>query len=193
MKHSGRLFVVSAPSGAGKTTLVEAVLKKLGVSHDLQRIITYTSRAPRQGEEAGRDYNYLSTQEFVQKIEEGFFIEWSNGLGHYYGTQKSIIKDLESGQSGILVIDRVGAFQILSQIPHAILVWIEVSDSAVLEHRLVRRGTETREQIQRRVQRAHQEIEEEREKKAYHYHVCNDIFDSAVQRLEEIILAAFKS
>ena len=189
MKHTGRLFVVSAPSGAGKTTLVEAVLIKLKPSHGVERIVTYTSRAPRQGEEEGRDYHYLSTGDFEKKIEEGFFIEWSNGLGHYYGTQKAVITDLERGKSGILVIDQVGAAQLRMAIPQAVLVWIEVSDSAVLEQRLVRRGTETREQILRRIERARREIDEEREKKMYRYHIVNDIFDTALQKLEEIIVA----
>ena len=193
MKRLGRLFVVSAPSGAGKTTLVEAVLKKLGASCDLKRIVTYTSRAPRKGELHGKDFYYLSGADFVKKIEEGFFIEWSNGLGHYYGTQRSIIDDLERGQSGVLVIDRIGAAQIMNQIRDAILLWIEVSDIKVLEQRLARRGTETQKEIEKRIQRARLEIDEEQEKKLYHYHIYNDVFEIALQKLEAIIISAIKT
>jgi guanylate kinase len=188
MNSLGRLFIVSAPSGAGKTSLIEAVIARVNPAWGLRRIVTYTSRSPRKGEIPGRDYNYLSSQEFFQKAQSGFFIEWTQGLGHCYGTQKTIIEDLRAGRSGILVIDRPGAAQVARVLEDAILVWIEVPDMATLEKRLRIRGTESEEAIQRRLLRARDEIAEEQEKKLYHFHICNDNFNKAVDELEEIIL-----
>lgn len=189
MRRTGNLFVVSAPSGAGKSTLVEAVLGRLRDRYLIERFVTYTSRQVRAGEVEGRDFYYLSEADFVQKIGEGFFLEWTDGLGHYYGTQRLIIDDLERGRSGILVLDRSGAAKVSQHIPEAVLIWIKVSSMEALRERLLRRGTETEEQVEKRLARAAREVAEEQEKKMYQFHITNDFFDQALGELEDIILS----
>ena len=87
----GKLFIIPAPSGAGKTSLVTALLERIGQSHSLSRVITYTTKMPRSGDIHGRDYHFLSIDQFEQKIKEDFFLEWSVAYDHYYGSPKNIV------------------------------------------------------------------------------------------------------
>src|SRR5581483_10666268 len=113
MIKPGVLFIVSAPSGAGKTTLVNAALGSLKSSHAIERVITYTSRMPREGEIPGVDYHFISELEFQSRIKDGFFLEWSGAYGTYYGTPRGLLEDLEKGHHRILIPDRNGAQKIL--------------------------------------------------------------------------------
>jgi len=188
---SGKLFIVSAPSGAGKTTLVDEVLGRLRPNYSIDRLVTYTSRAKRDGEEDGKDFHFISSLEFEMKIKNGFFIEWSNEYGHYYGSPSNVKGDLYKGDSKILVIDRKGAKQVIEQLSDSILIWIYTKNAAILRQRLVARGLNTEEQIEARLKLAKVELEQEAKNPFYRHHILNDIFDNAANNLELIFLNEF--
>ena len=187
MKKHGKLFVVSAPSGAGKSTLVKMVCDSMGKKCHLERVITYTSKHPRQGEKDGLDYHFCSKEAFEQKIQEGFFIEWSSSYGHYYGSPIHIMEELSKGKYFILVIDRAGAHAIANHYKEVVLIWIFTQNMSVLEDRLRLRNTENNVEILKRIALAKQEIEDERVSSFYHYHVLNDKLEIAVQQIEMIV------
>jgi guanylate kinase len=187
MGKRGTLFIVSAPSGAGKTTLVNALINKVGHIYDVCRLVTYTSRAPRAGEVPGRDYYYVDRADFEQKRAEGFFLEWVEALGHYYGTgRQSTEEHLALGRSAIMILDQEGARRVNEQV-NSVLIWITVPSIDVLARRLLGRGTENDAQVEQRLKRAAQEMAQEKNKKTYHYHVQNDDFTQAVDMLQQIV------
>jgi guanylate kinase len=184
---SGKLFVISAPSGAGKTTLVRHTIERLRESHAISRVVTYTTKAPREGEALqGVDYHFLSQADFEKKIGEGFFIEWSCAYGHYYGSPYSLVTRMAEGHSCVLIVDRVGAGRIKEQIPEAILIWIYTSSLEVLKQRLIKRGGESPEQVERRLELALSEIEQEAIRPSYNFHVLNEEFYESLEKMCEI-------
>lgn len=188
MKNPGVLFLVSAPSGAGKTSLVNALVARLGPEYSIARQISYTSKVPRPGERNGVDYHFITAQEFEAKIEEGFFIEYSTVYGTYYGSPRSSLIDVAQGASRILVIDRLGAQHIVQQAGKlACLIWITVPSLTILEDRLRSRGQDSEEQIIRRLGLARVEIEEEATLGLYHHHILNDSFEIALENLEFLV------
>ncbi|MBA3953996.1 guanylate kinase [Candidatus Dependentiae bacterium] len=180
----GKLFIISAPSGAGKTSLVTALLKNKST---LKRLITYTSRAPRVGEIYGYDYYFVSEAEFKLKIEEGFFLEWSLVYGAYYGSARSLLDSLASGQSFVAVVDRQGAQALCQLIKGAVLIWINTPSLSVLEDRLRARATDSQERIAYRLKLAEQEIKQEQVEVFFHYTVINDVFEEALSSLSALI------
>ena len=190
---SGKLFIVSAPSGAGKTSLVDNVLPRLQNEYPIDRLVTYTSRGKRSGEREGIDFNYISDKEFKNKIDQGFFVEWSKAYDHYYGSPAGVIQDVSSGKSKILVIDQVGAKKLAARISDTVGIWIYTPTVDVLRQRLLDRGHNNLEQIERRIKRAAFELEQEAKNKFYKYHILNDIFDDASQNLELILVKELKS
>ena len=189
---NGKLFVIAAPSGAGKTTLVEAVIGTLAPTCSLSRVITYTTKTPRMGEQNGKDYHFLSVSEFEKRIEESFFLEWSLAYGHYYGSPASLRQFLEQGASFIIIVDRLGASRLLERVSESVLIWVTVPTIEILEKRLLLRNTETPEQIKRRLQWAQQEMEEENGSDLFTYCIENDCFEIALKKLETIILQELK-
>jgi len=186
-KEQGTLFIVSGPSGVGKTTVVTDFLRRYGKEYGVDRSVTYTTKVPRSTEVDGVDYHFITVSEFEQKVEEGFFLEWSGEYGAYYGTPVSVIDDLAVGKSCILVIDRLGAGQIIKKYPHTILIWVQVSSMLLLENRLKSRRTESFEQVQVRLLLAQKEIDQELESPLYRYYVVNDELKVAVQRIFVVI------
>lgn len=184
----GKLFVISAACGAGKSTLVKAVLEELRFTVPIEPVITYTTRLPRQNEEQGRDYYFIDINDFERRIQDGFFLEWSNAYGAYYGSPRSLLNACQQGRSFMFILDRAGVEQLLQQGTDTVLIWIEVSSMAQLKDRLARRATETEGQIERRLQRAKIEIELERQKPIYHYRIINDDFGTAKLALLTIVL-----
>lgn len=182
-----RLFIISAPSGAGKTSLVHHILNEYNDSNRIMRVLTYTTRAQREGEVHGQDFYYISQEEFELKIAEGYFIEWSNAYGHYYGTPYTIEYKLAQGTSCILIADRAGARQIKKKIPEAVLIWIYTTNIEVLRKRLLARGTNTAEQISSRMALAAAELQEEAARPFYTYHVLNEDFYEAYTKLYHIV------
>lgn len=186
-KHQGKLFIVSGPSGVGKTTLVTTFLEQSQHLFSIDRVVTYTTKQPRPADVNGVDYHFVDQSDFDAKVEQGFFLEQSGEYGASYGTPIHIMYEIALGSSKILVIDRVGAAQIVKKHPQAVLVWIEVSSVSVLSDRLSARRTESFEQIQSRLLLAQKEIEEEKTSPMYHHSIENDQLNTAIQRLFDLI------
>ncbi len=183
----GTLFIISAPSGAGKTTLVNVVVKRLKKTDRIDRVITYTTKVPRPGEKDGHDYHFIDEATFKRRINQNFFLEWSTAYNAYYGCPKHILQDIATGHSFLLVIDRVGAQQVIKQIGRAVLIWIYTTNIEVLRSRLAHRGGEQQEEIQRRIEQAEYELKQEKSSSLYHYHILNDDFDQAARQFEQIV------
>jgi len=186
-KQSGKLFLLSAPSGCGKTTLTYKLLALLSSEYNISRVITYTTRAPRSSDRKDIDYHFLSLDEFKSKIDEKFFLEWSNAYGDYYGTPADLIQRIEGGFSYIAVVNCVGVCSILKKYRKAIPIWIAPPSVLVLEQRLRSRKSESEEQIKKRLDLAKKEIEEKQSVSFYKYSVLNDIFDRTLSELKNII------
>lgn len=182
--NDGRLFVISGPSGAGKGT----ICKKLLESVDISLSTSMTTRAPRQGEVDGKDYYFVTVNEFEEKITNGGMLEYARVFDNIYGTPKDmVIKQLERGRDVILEIDVQGGLQIKQKMPEqAVLVFILPPDFATLRQRIIDRGTETKEVIDKRFNEAINEIKLIGE---YDYYVVNDELDDAVYELKAIIMA----
>ena len=188
----GKLFLISAPSGAGKTSLVNEIVDRLGARYQIERVITYTAKDARVGEQNGRDYHFISPQEFEQRIAQEFFLEYSTAYGTYYGSPRSILENTKTGKSYLMIIDRIGVKKIVNQTNNAILIWLYTQDMSELENRLTKRATENPEQIRNRMKRAQVEMAQEREDRLYQYHVLNDDFDKAAAQLENIVINDLK-
>ncbi len=189
MSRAGLLFIVSAPSGAGKTTLCKEVLKRINRSQSkpLKWSCSYTTRAPREGEKHGEDYFFVSDQEFDQMISRGEFAEWAFVHGHRYGTSLKYLKQAEEqGTDLLLEIDCQGARQLREKYGRGCFIFILPPSLEELRKRLEKRGTESKEMIERRIARAKEELEEY---PLYDYIIINDDFAQASRELEAIILA----
>ncbi len=182
---AGKLFVISAPSGAGKTSLIKAILPKITPYYRIEQVITYTTKQPRSTERNGLDYHFLEKDDFERRIQEGFFLEWSDAYGTYYGSPSSLVSGLKGGCSYIMIIDRIGSERIKQLIAGAILIYIEVPFRQ-LKKRLIDRATENEEQVDRRLKRAQVEIALEQFTPLYNYHVKNLHFDRACGQLFDI-------
>lgn len=185
MKHKGILIVVSGFSGAGKGTL----MKKLIQEYDNYALsISATTRAPRPGEEDGREYFFLNRSAFEEKIADNGLIEYACYCDNYYGTPRDYVeKQLEAGKDVILEIEIQGALKIKEQYPTALLLFVMPPSAQELERRLVGRGTETLDVVKKRMNRA---IEEAQGIENYDYIVVNDDLGECVKQLHEIIKAA---
>lgn len=185
MQHlAGNLFIVSAPSGAGKSSLIQALLKR---HSDMQVSVSHTTRAPRPGEQDGVHYHFISVDEFKALIAKDEFFEWAEVFGNYYGTSKSTIRDsLSRGIDVFLDIDWQGARQIKAQESSAKGIFILPPSLAELEQRLNKRGQDSSEVIAKRMAQAHSEMSHADE---YEYLIINDNFDSALNEFERIVLA----
>jgi guanylate kinase len=180
----GLLFIVSAPSGTGKTTLAERLAQDVP---NLRLSRSYTSRAARNGEQDGVDYNFISRGRFEAMIEEGAFLEWADVFGNYYGTCADDTEAaLARGEDVVLVIDVQGARQVRSRGIETVGVFVLPPSAAILEQRLRGRSKDTEAQIRRRLEAAYREVNEY---ERYEYVVINDELDAAVERLRAIVLA----
>ena len=184
----GKLFVVSGPSGVGKTTVVSAAIKRLNDNHDVARIITYTSRSPRNGEVSGKDYQFISPEEFKEKIKQDFFLESTEYAGHLYGSPKPSEDEMTLGKSFVAVLDIEGAKRVSNALhKDAVLVWIAPPDMTVLKNRLIKRSVDTVVQIEKRLARAKEELDEAHKSRLFDYVLVNDIFEQAVEELKMLI------
>ena len=178
----GRLFVIAAPSGAGKTSLVRALMQR---EPGLRFSISYTTRRQRPNEVHGRDYFFVGREEFDRMAEAGQFLEHATVFGNSYGTARvQVEQSLESGQDLILEIDWQGARQIRSALPECCSIFILPPSRAELERRLRGRGTDTEEVIVRRLGEAAEDMGHWRE---FDYVVVNDSFDRALDELSAIV------
>lgn len=178
----GNLFVVSAPSGAGKTTICRSALKRLP---DLLYSVSYTTRAPRTGEKDGRDYHFISRSRFEKKIEADQWAEWARVHGNYYGTSATFIEQgLASGRDILLDIDVQGTMQLLNKFPGSITVFILPPSFEVLRQRIESRGTDSREVIEQRLNNARFEMDR---KEMYRHRIINADLETAIAELIGII------
>lgn len=187
MAKRGKLFVVSASSGAGKTTLVTHAIERLRDEVSLKRVTTYTTRAPRSGEVDGKDYVFINKEEFAQKKKDSFFLETSEFDGHDYGSPLSVLEELQNGTNLVAITDRNGAHAISNEVDDAILIWIVAPDVETLKHRMKKRNENSPGQIERRLKIAISEMEEENKQRQFKYHLVNDEFERAVAELMLII------
>jgi guanylate kinase len=186
----GKLFLITAPSGVGKSTLVAQLLARCPLKGQLYRPCTYTTRPMSAQEKQGVDYHFVTEEEFLRKLEEGFFIEWSTYYGYYYGSPRSILQELASGCHALLIVDRQGARAIKGIFPGAIVIGIGVSCQDQIIARLTERAREEGEKIAFRIARGLEEQSQEADFPLYDHYILNDDFSSAYAHLEHIIIEA---
>lgn len=184
MERRGLLFVVSAPSGAGKTTLCKEIISVVsGIRHS----ISCTTRKPRPGEVHGREYFFVDERVFQDMVERNEFAEWAPVYGHMYGTPRAALTEMmEQGVDVLLEIDTQGAMQIKKRFEDGVYIYILPPSIDALRERLQHRGGDSPDEIQRRLQKAREEVWSYRE---YSYIVRNDDMKQALKELESIILA----
>ena len=179
-----KVFVITGPSGVGKGTLISQLLKRVP---DLELSVSATTREPRQGEVDGRDYHFLTPEEFDGRIEAEDFLEFATYSGNRYGTLRSEVrKRLEAGHSVVLEIEVQGARQVRAAMRESIQVFIAPPDPDVLRQRLEARASDSAEAIDARLEVAEQELAAQGE---FAYCVVNDDLDKAAAELEEIVRA----
>ncbi|KAA9131278.1 guanylate kinase [Marinihelvus fidelis] len=184
MSSSGELFVVAAPSGAGKTSLVNALVDS---DEQLALSVSYTTRPARPGEVDGRHYHFTAPEAFARMVEAGEFLEWANVFGNCYGTHEGTTRAvLDSGRDVILEIDWQGARQVRERFPGCHGIFILPPSLAALRERLGRRGQDSAEVIAGRMEKARAEISHCGE---FDFVVVNDDFDAALAELGTIIEA----
>ena len=182
---TGQLFIVSAPSGAGKTTLVRLLLEKDAA---ISLSISTTTRAPRPGEQDGREYHFVSVPQFVERRDRGEFLEWAEVHGNFYGTSQHWIEEqLQAGRDVLVEIDWQGAQQVREVFPEAIGVFILPPSMDVLKQRLAGRGTDSAEVIARRIAAAQAEM---RHVDEFDYVIINDDLQKALAELVSVVGAS---
>ncbi|MBZ6004257.1 guanylate kinase [Leuconostoc gelidum subsp. aenigmaticum] len=185
MTQRGLLIVLSGPSGVGKGTVRKAIFEEDGI--DFQYSISATTRQPRIGEVNGEDYFFVSREAFEEKISNGDMLEYAQYVNNYYGTPKSFIDEtLASGRDVFLEIDVQGALQVKSKMPEGVYIFLTPPDLTNLRERLVGRGTDSQDVIEKRVTAARDEL---KQMINYDYAVENDQVVFAVERVKSIITA----
>lgn len=184
-KKLGRLIVISAPSGCGKTTIVERLLER---NRNLKRSISYTTRPPRSGEKDGHDYYFIRAAEFRNKLGQRFFLESARVFNQFYGTAKSFVKQvIAEGRDCVLAIDVQGMKHILARAGRrlpVITIFIMPPSLQALKKRLAKRKTETKSEVARRLAMAEHEMSE---RFLYNFVVVNRKVDQAVKEIESIL------
>ena len=184
MKREGVLFVISAPSGAGKTTLCKEIID---IFPDLRHSVSYTTRAPRNGELPGRDYFFVDKDEFLRMVEAGEFAEWAEVHGNLYGTSLATLNECRSaGIDVILDIDCQGAQQLKGRYDGGVYIFVLPPSIQELRRRLHSRSSDAPDVIERRIRNAAAEI---REARWYDYIIVNDLFSEAVEEFKSVLIA----
>lgn len=177
------MIVISGFSGAGKGTVVKRLVEEYGYSLS----ISATTRAPREGEENGREYYFKTVAEFQNLIDYNGFIEWAQYVDNYYGTPRKFVEqEMKEGRDVILEIEVQGAMNVKKQYPNALLIFVTAPDAKSLKERLAGRGTESEEIINKRMKRAAQESEDI---DAYDYIAVNDDVEECVKTIHSIIVS----
>jgi len=182
MIKKNKVFVISGPSGVGKGTLVERVLKRVP---RISRSVSVTTRRPRHGEKASYHYHFISDEEFRNRRKSGEFLEWAEVHGNLYGTLEQTVNHMISeGQDVVLVIDVQGGLSVREKIPGSVLIFVMPPSFGELRKRLAKRGTESADIVERRTKRAKEELEHISD---FDYSVVNDDLDVATEQLISII------
>ncbi len=183
MMNKGKLVILSGFSGAGKGTIIKELMKSYEGKYELS--ISATTRPKRPGEENGREYFFLSEEQFVSMIQNEEFLEYAQYVTNYYGTPSGYVKEqMQAGKNVILEIEIQGALNVKEKIKDALLLFVSAPDASVLKSRLIGRGTESLEQINNRLKRAAEEIEGIEN---YDYLIINDSLEDSVRLVDEII------
>ena len=178
----GRLFIVSGPSGTGKTTLCSAVLNRFP---DMLYSVSYTTRKPRNGEQSGIDYYFIKKKDFKDKIEDGKWAEWAEVHGNYYGTSAEMLdKELDSGRDIILDIDVQGTIRLLERYSESVTIFVMPPSIEELKRRLKVRDTDSSEVISKRLENAKMEMAK---KDLYLHVIINDQLPDAIEQLIAVI------
>ncbi|QXE88992.1 guanylate kinase [Geomonas subterranea] len=184
MKREGVLYVISAPSGAGKTSLCKEIID---IFPNLRHSVSYTTRPPRNGEVHGRDYFFVGKDEFDRMVEDGEFAEWAEVHGNFYGTSLATLKESRAeGIDLILDIDCQGARQLKGRFEGGVYIFVLPPSIEELRRRLDNRSSDSQEVIERRIHNASGEIKEAR---WYDYIIVNDKFSEALDQLKSVLIA----
>ncbi len=179
----GLVFVISAPAGTGKTTLVKMLKDEF---HNVVESVSFTTRPPRENEIPGRDYHFITKAEFEKKIKEGEFLEYAEVFHNYYGTSKKVVaSQQEKGKHVVLVIDTQGAMQLMDRL-EAVFIFISPPSLEELRSRLCKRKSENQSAIETRLSWAEKEMTLA---SRYHYHIVNDNLKIAYDVLRSILIA----
>jgi guanylate kinase len=183
-----RVFVITGPSGVGKGTLIRTLRDRVP---ELELSVSATTRPPRPGEENGRDYHFLTQDEFDERVRAGDFLEWAEYSGRRYGTLASELeRRAAAGVPVVLEIEVQGARQVAERMPEAVRIFIEPPSAAVLRARLIGRGTDDPDEVERRLHVAEEELAASAE---FPHHVVNDRLEDALDALESIVRAELSS
>lgn len=183
-KGVGLIFILSAPSGAGKTTLVKGVMEQLP---GLRFSVSFTTRLPRPNEKEGEDYHFVSHFVFQNMLERNEFLEWAEVLGNRYGTPRPDLKKLRSEEMDLILdIDTQGTKKVLKEVDQPILIYLLPPSLKVLRERLMQRGFDSLEMVKFRLSKAKKDMEEA---SGYHYVVVNERMEEAIEKLKSIIIA----
>lgn len=184
IRSKGVVFILSAPSGAGKTTLIKRLMT---VFPDLKLSVSYTTRKPRSGEIQGQDYFFVAQKKFELMRTKGEFVEWANVHGNLYGTpQRPLEKSTRSGRDILLDIDVQGNKKVKARYPNSVSIFLLPPSWKELERRLALRGTDRQETIRQRLQTARREL---REINSYDYFIVNREIQHALESLKSIVIA----
>ncbi len=186
MKRPGKLFLISGPSGVGKTTLVDMVLHEASIGN-LFRVVTYTTKVPRATEKSGVDYHFLTEDDFCNRIKEGFFLEWSKTYNSYYGSPYRLLTGLDDGCSYIMIVDRNGAERIKKIVPQSVGICILPPDIMTLQNRLIKRNAESQDAIQFRLATGLQEMNRDHADKIFDHYLINDSLSQSLKLFCTII------
>jgi guanylate kinase len=182
---TAKVFVITGPSGVGKGTLIKRLLERVP---DLALSVSATTRQPREGEVDGRDYHFLTEEQFKERREAGDFLEFASYSGYHYGTLNSELdRCLDNGRSVVLEIEVQGAGQVRAARPDSVQIFIAPPDPAVLRERLTGRGTDSAEAIDKRLKVADQELGAQDD---FDHRIVNDDLDTAARELESIVRQA---
>jgi len=182
MVHRGKLIVISAPSGSGKTTIARAIMEKYP---SIVFSVSATTRPIRKGERDGKDYFFLKKEDFESKVQQGELVEWEEIYGNYYGTLKSEVDAaLSRGKIMLFDVDVKGGLSIKKHYPEALLIFIKTPDVETLKHRLTNRKTEDEGTLKRRMERVPMELELGEQ---FDFQVVNDDLQTAITTVDSII------